>query len=288
MAPVYRDYDHEELAREYSPSSCVEDIAVELAAYTARSEDAYAALEVRRDLRYGPAEPELVDFFPPRGPVPDGGAPLHVFVHGGYWQELDKTDSAFAAPDFTARGTAYAAVGYGLAPHWPLDAIVDQVRRALHWLLDHAEELGVDPGRVQLSGSSAGAHLAAMALLGPAAPSGRRVFGAVLLSGVYDLEPIALTYVNDALGLDADAARRNSPLHLLADGPALPPLLLVRGEHETAEFGRQQEEFAAAARRAGAAVETAVAAGRNHFDLPLDLGRADTPLGAAVAAQSAA
>ncbi|WP_431679474.1 alpha/beta hydrolase [Kitasatospora sp. KL5] len=287
MAPVYRDFDHDELAREYSPSSCVEDIAVELAAYTGRSAAAYRALEVRRDLRYGPAGPELIDFFPAQGRAPEAGVPLHVFVHGGYWQELDKTDSAFAAPDFTARGTAYAAVGYGLAPDWPLDVIVDQVRRAVHWLLDHAEELGVDPGRVQLSGSSAGAHLAAMALLGPAAPSGRRVNDAVLLSGIYDLEPISLTYVNDALGLDAAAARRNSPLHLLADGPALPPLLLVRGEHETGEFGRQQEEFAAAARRAGARVETAVAAGRNHFDLPLDLGRTDTPLGGAAAAQSA-
>ncbi|WP_405012503.1 alpha/beta hydrolase [Kitasatospora sp. NBC_01539] len=286
MTPLYREFDHEELAREYSPSTCVDDLAAELAAYADRSRAAYAALEVRTDLPYGAGPPELLDFFP----AARSGAPLHVFVHGGYWQELDKTDSAFAAPDFTALGTAYAAVGYGLAPGWPLDAIVAQVRRAVHWLLDHAEDLGVDPHRVQLSGSSAGAHLAAMALLGPASPRGRRVADAVLLSGVYDLEPITLTYVNDALGLDPAAARRNSPLLLLADHPPgepLPPLLLAVGEHETGEFARQQEEFAAAARKAGVPVEAVVVAGRNHFDLPLDLGRPDTPLGAAVTARLA-
>ncbi|WP_354641417.1 alpha/beta hydrolase [Kitasatospora camelliae] len=276
MAAVYREFDQAELDREYSPSSKVADLAAELAAYTRGSEAAYAALPVRRDLRFGEDAPELLDFFPAEGP----GAPLHVFVHGGYWQELDKTDSAFAAPDFTARGTAFAAIGYGLAPDWTLDRIVDQVRRGVRWLLDHAEELGVDPARIRLSGSSAGAHLVAMALLDPAI--GPRVAGAVLLSGIYDLEPIALSYVNEPLGLDAAAARRSSPLHLpLA---SLPPLLIALGEHETAEFGRQQREFADAARAAGVPVREIVVDGRNHFDLPLDLGRPETVLGAEVAA----
>lgn len=297
MAPVYREFDHDELAREYSPSSCVADLGAELAAYTAQSRAAHAALEVRAGLRYGPERPETLDLFPAAGPAAGpavgpgtGLAPLHVFVHGGYWQELDKADSAFAAPGLTARGTAYAAVGYGLAPAWPLDAIVAQVRRAVHWLLDHAEELGADPARVQVAGSSAGAHLAAMALLGPPSPRGRRAAGGVLLSGVYDLEPITLTYVNDALGLDAASARRNSPLLLVGEGagrPPLPPLLLAVGEHETGEFARQQAEFAAAVRRAGVPVEEMTVAGRNHFDLPLDLGRPDTRLGAAVAARHA-
>ncbi|MEU9132806.1 alpha/beta hydrolase [Kitasatospora sp. NPDC048540] len=274
MSPVYRQFDQVELDREYSPSSCVADLGAELAAYTEGSAAAYAALPGHRELRYGTQAPEVLDFFPAAGPA----APLHVFVHGGYWQELDKADSVFAAPDFTARGTAFAAIGYGLAPKWPLDAIVAQVRRAVRRLLTDAEQLGVDPQRVYLSGSSAGAHLAAMALLDPEpAPDGRRVAGAVLLSGVYDLEPISLSYVNEALGLDAAAARRNSPLHLPQAG--LPPLLIAVGEHETAEFGRQHEEFTASVRAAGVPVHAFTAAGRNHFDLPLDLGRADSRLG---------
>ncbi|MFG2823151.1 alpha/beta hydrolase [Kitasatospora sp. NPDC048365] len=282
MTAVYRGFGQAELDREYSPSSMVADMGAELAHATAVSESAYRELTVRRDLPYGPGAPERTDFFPAEGA--DGPAPLHVYVHGGYWQELDKTDSAFAAPDLVRRGAAFAAVGYGLAPGWDLDAIVGQVRRAVLRLLDDAEQLGVDPARVWLSGSSAGAHLVAMALLDPRIAG--RVAGAVLLSGVYDLEPIALSYVNEPLGLDADGARRNSPLHLLANAlpeAGLPPLVIALGEHETAEFGRQQAEFAAAARAAGTALRELVVKGRNHFDLPLDLGRTDTELGAAVA-----
>ncbi|GAA2816222.1 alpha/beta hydrolase [Kitasatospora paracochleata] len=275
MAAVYRGFDRTELEREYSPSSLA-DIGAELARATALSEAAYGSLTVERDLAYGPADPERIDFFPAGSTAP--GAPLHIYVHGGYWQELDKADSAFAAPDFVRAGTAFAAVGYGLAPAWRLDAIVDQVRRAVLWLLDHAERLGVDPARIWLSGSSAGAHLAAMALLDPRIAG--RVAGAVLLSGVYDLEPIPLTYVNDALGLDATEALRTSPLRMPLD--ALPPLVVALGEHETGEFGRQQREFVAAARAAGVPVRDLVAKARNHFDLPLDLGRPDTELGAAV------
>ncbi|MEV4560602.1 alpha/beta hydrolase [Kitasatospora sp. NPDC049285] len=271
---VYRGFDQRELDREYSPSSRVDDFGAELAAYARGSERAYAELAGRRELRYGTAEPELIDFFP-AGP----GAPLHVFVHGGYWQELGKEDSVFPAPDFVRRGIAYAAVGYGLAPRWSLEEIVGQVVAAVRWLVEHAGELGVDASRIVLSGSSAGAHLAAWALLDERLRG--RIAGAALLSGVYDLEPIALTYVNDPLGLDAERARALSPLH--AELAGLPPLVVALGEFETGEFGRQQGEFAAAARAAGVPVRQLLVGGRNHFDVVFDLGRTDTALGAAVA-----
>lgn len=272
---VYRGYDQRELDREYSPSSKVADFDAELAAYARESRRAYRETPGHRELRYGPGPSELIDFFP-AGP----GAPLHVFVHGGYWQELGKEDSVFPALDFVPRGTAYAAVGYGLAPHLTVEQIVDQVTAAVHWLVDHAAELGVDPDRIVLSGSSAGAHLAVSALLDERLRG--RIAAAVLLSGVYDLEPITLTYVNQPLGLDPARARRLSPLH--AELAGLPPLLLALGEHETDEFGRQQAEFGHAARAAGAAVHELLIGGRNHFDLVFDLGRADTVLGAAVEA----
>ncbi|RKE20103.1 alpha/beta hydrolase [Streptomyces sp. TLI_171] len=270
---VYRGYDQRELDREYSPSSKVADFDAELAAYAGVSRRAYQELAGYRELRYGPDGPELIDFFPARP-----GAPLHVFVHGGYWQELGKEDSVFPALDFVPHGTAFAAVGYGLAPHWTLEQIAGQVTEALVWLLAHAGELGVDPARVVLSGSSAGAHLVANALLDPRLRG--RFAGAALLSGVFDLEPISLTYVNQPLGLDAERARRLSPLH--ADLSGLPPLVVAIGEHETDEFGRQQAEFTQAARTAGVAVHELLVGGRNHFDLVFDLGRVDTVLGAAV------
>ncbi|QKW20446.1 alpha/beta hydrolase [Kitasatospora sp. NA04385] len=274
---VYRGFDQRELDREYSPSSRVADFDAEIGAYAAESRRAYRELPGHRELRYGPAAPELLDFFPAARP----GAPLHVFVHGGFWQELGKEDSVFPALDLVPLGTAFAAVGYGLAPHWTVERIVEQVTAAVHWLVGHAAELGADPERIVLSGSSAGAHLAASALLDERLRG--RIRGAALLSGVYDLEPVTLSYVNQPLGLDADRARRLSPLYAGAPAlAALPPVVLALGEHETDEFGRQQAQFAEAVREAGVPVHEMLVGGRNHFDLVFDLGKVDTVLGAAV------
>ncbi|WP_282206252.1 alpha/beta hydrolase [Kitasatospora fiedleri] len=275
---VYRGFDQRELDREYSPSTKAADFDAELAAYAAQSRRAYQELGGHRELRYGTAGPERLDFFP-AGP----GAPLHVFVHGGFWQELGKEDSVFPALDLVPHGTAFAAVGYGLAPQWTVEQITEQVTTAVLWLVEHAAELGTDPARVVLSGSSAGAHLAASALLDPRLRG--RIRGAALLSGVYDLEPVTLSYVNQPLGLDLDRARRLSPLYAAPDAlAALPPVVLALGEHETGEFGRQQAEFAETARENGVPVHELLVGGRNHFDLVFDLGKVETVLGAAVEA----
>ncbi|MEU5695579.1 alpha/beta hydrolase [Actinosynnema sp. NPDC020468] len=277
---VYRTFDQRELDREYSPSSRVEDLPALLRDYAEASAAVREALEVRTDLAYGPGAAERLDFFPSTEP----GAPLQVFVHGGYWQELGKDSAAFAAEGFVAAGAAFAAVGYGLAPEHHLDTIVDQVRRALWWLVGHAEELGVDPRRVHVSGHCAGAQLVAMALLRPAPPGKPEpadVFaGATLLSGVYDLLPVRRSYVNDALGLDDDAAVRNSPIRLL--GNRLPPLVVARGGVETSEFARQHDDFARAAVGRSPRVKQLVIDHRNHFDLPFDLADPATALGRVV------
>lgn len=136
----------------------------------------------------------------------------------------------------------------GLAPEYRLDEI-GQVRRGIWWLVEHARDLGVDSRRITLAGSSAGAHLVLMALLDGWMPAGMHpadVFaGAILLSSVYDLEPVRLTYVNEPLGLDADAAARLSPIRHLPD--RLPPLVIARGGAETAEFARQYSDLVKAA-----------------------------------------
>ncbi|ASO22469.1 arylformamidase [Actinoalloteichus hoggarensis] len=282
-AAVYADFDQADLDREYSPSSCVPDLGRLLDDYAVAGARARATLRARLDLRYGTGPRQLLDFFPAAAV----DAPLQVFVHGGYWQQLDKRDGSFPALDLVPAGVAFAAVGYGLAPEHRLDEIVASVRQSLWWLLEHAAELGFDPTRVHLAGSSAGAQLVAMALCADAMPDGRppaTVFaGATLLSGVYDLEPIRLSYVNEALGLDSAAAARNSPLRLLPD--RLPPLIVARGGNETSEFARQHDAMVRAARDRGGEVQDLVVAHRNHFDLPFDLGDPGTALGRAVLAR---
>jgi arylformamidase len=267
---VYRDYDRPELDRQYSPSSLVPGLRVFLDSYARTSEAARTELPVRSALRYGPTPRETIDFFPAAGKSP----PLLVFVHGGYWQELSKEDSAFPARDLVPAGVAFAALGYGLAPEHRLGDIVEQVARGLAWLTAHTAELGV--GRVHVAGHCAGAHLVASAL----AAGVTGCASAILLSGVYDLEPLRLTYVNEPLGLDSAEAGRLSPIRHLPD--RLPPLVVARGGAETEEFARQHAEFVAAARSRTPSLDDLVIGHRNHFDIPYDLGARATALGAAV------
>jgi arylformamidase len=278
---IYRGFDQSELDLQYSPSSRVADIGYYLDEYALRSRAARDTLPVRT-FYYGPSAAERIDFFP----ATRHGAPLHVFLHGGYWQELSVEESAFAAAAMVRAGCAFAAVGYGLAPAHNLDAIVAMARRGLHWLSRHAGALGVAENALHVSGHSAGAHLVAMAVLTGPWPDGRAsadvVASATLLSGIYDLEPIRLSYVNEPLRLDAAAALRNSPIHQLRGCP--PPVLVARGGQETAEFGRQHDEFVAALRDHEFEVDDLVVGHRNHFDLPFDLAAPDTVLGRAVLA----
>ncbi|MEU6083140.1 alpha/beta hydrolase [Streptomyces sp. NPDC047108] len=258
------------LERELSPSSRARDVTGTLAEYRERSLAALHTLDHRADVPYGPDPSERLHHFPPRR----AGAPLLVFVHGGHWQESSKEDACFAAPALLAAGAGYVALGYGLAPRRRLPEMSASVRRGLAWVRAHATALGGRGDAVYAAGSSAGAHLVAMATGGQ---DGVPLAGICLLSGLYDLRPVVGSYVNDALRLDPETAREQSPLYRTP--PRAGQLLLARGGHETGEYARQQDRFAAALRSAGRPVTELVDEDRDHFELPLDLGDPRTPLG---------
>ena len=90
---VYRDYDQRALDAEYNNREKVADSADWLSRYAIASAEARASLECRLDLAYGTHPGERLDVFPARS----APAPVHVFVHGGYWQRLDKSDASFVA-----------------------------------------------------------------------------------------------------------------------------------------------------------------------------------------------
>jgi len=271
----WRSWPPEVLEREYSPSSTVPGgYARFVRLWADGTERARRLAGARLDVPYGPGPDDLLDLYRPVG-APGDRPPLVVFLHGGYWQEVSKAESGFAAPGLAAAGIALAVPEYTLAPRVSVREIVDQTTGAVRWLTDHAPELGLDRDRVVLAGHSAGAQLAFMAAL--AVPPGT-VTGLVLLGGVFDLEPLVHTRINDALGLDEAEARGLSPLRLVR--PGLPPALVILGTGETDEFRRQSREFAAAYAAAGNEVAHLEVDGRHHFDLPLDLGDAATELGA--------
>ena len=204
----WRNWPLAEREREYSPSTCVAAIEPFLEAYVARSRDAETRFRCQKNLPWGERPDEIFDYFP----AASANAPLLVYIHGGYWQEHSKDESLFAAPDCVANGIAYAAIDYTLAPQASVGFIVEQCRRAIASLHRQASALGFDARRIYVSGNSAGAHLAAMLLVaGWQATYGLGddvVAGAVLLSGIYDLEPLMGTYIDAALHLTGEDVAR--------------------------------------------------------------------------------
>ena len=265
----WRSWPQAELERQYDARATVPDIARELQAYRDASAPMYQLTPCWRDVAYGSGPNETLDLFPVAG---QPNAPLLVFIHGGYWRALHSQDSVFMAQQFTAHGVAVAAINYTLAPHATLSHIVSQCQRAVAWLLKDAAPHGVAPQRTVLSGSSAGAHLAAL-LLAPTwqadhglAPNA--LAGGVLLSGLYDLEPVQRCVPNTWLHLSVAQAQALSPIHHLPQRQV--PLHVAVAEDDTDEFKRQSRQYAAACRAQGNPVTWHEARQRNHFNIALD------------------
>jgi len=258
---IYRDYDQSALDAQYNLRARVLDHQAYFERWDRESKAARASRPCRPDLRY---DVEALDLFP----AAKTPAPCLVFIHGGYWQAFGKGDFSFVAPAYQDAGISVAVVDYTLAPKASMDEIVRQNRAAIAWLHKNARELGIDPGRIHVAGHSAGGHLTAMMLETDWRPFGLErspVRGGCAVSGLYDLEPIRLAYLNKVLGLDPEAARRNSPI--LGVPKAAPPLILALGREETPEFLRHQAEFAEAWRKKGLALEVADEPGVHHFSV---------------------
>lgn len=266
---VYRGMSLAELDHQYNARATVADFSAEIARYRRLSDISYATGNVRRDIPYGPGEDERFDLFA----TASRPAPVFVFIHGGYWRALGRADSAFMGKPLADHGVAVAVVEYSLAPAADLGTIIDQVRRAIARIHADAADWGLDPERLYIGGSSAGAHLAAMSLT---SGWGRQygitanpVAGALLVSGLYDLTPVQLGTPNTWLGLSPSSAARYSPMLQ----PLSPPkdLIVSWGGTETDEFKRQSHEFAAVLDGAGAQSRSFEIGDRNHFDIITDL-----------------
>jgi arylformamidase len=260
---IYRGMDKAALDAAYNNSAAVANSADLMARGRERSAVVRAGPRAKLDIAFGSRPRERLDYFASGATKP----PLMVFIHGGYWQRNDKDMFAFIADGPRPHGIDVALVGYTLAPDVRLTDIAAEIRRSLTYLSEHADALGFDRDKLFVSGWSAGGHLTAMAADHPA------VRGGIPISGIFDLEPIALCYLDEKLNLGSGEIAALSPLRILPERIA--PLRMFVGGGELPELVRQSTEYAEAARARGLPVTLEVMPGHNHFTILDEVSRPD-------------
>ena len=253
-APDWRGLSQQDLDRGLNNGAAVAGSGDIVAGWDRRSAEMRARHSRHLDLRYGPRERNRIDFL-----KAGEKAPTLVFIHGGYWQMRAKEAFTLFAEGPMAHGINVALIGYTLAPEVTLEEIVAEINRGLDFLAEQLPALGGDANRIAVSGWSAGGHLTAMALSHP------RVKGGVAISGIYDLEPIRHSYLNEKLRLDEAMSHRNSPI-LQAGGP-MKPLALTAGSGELPLLRRQTADFAGHRAKYGLPVSYEEIPGADHFTI---------------------
>jgi arylformamidase len=265
-----KKFDPAWLDRMYNNRALVPEHAMHFGRWAEASEDAREAHLCQTDIAYGKGPMEKLDVFPSNQP----GSPVVVFIHGGYWRALDKSDHSFIAPAFKNLGGCVFIPNYALCPAVTIPQITLQMVKSLAWVYRNASKFGGDPSRIYVVGHSAGGHLAAM-LLDCVWPAYAKdlpadlVKGALSISGLYDLEPIMHTpFLKGDLRLTPEQVRLASPALLPA--PKKGVLYTVAGAWESAEFIRHNKLIQQAWGKAVVPVCETIPE-RNHFSVLEDL-----------------
>jgi arylformamidase len=267
--PFWRSLPPEKLERQYNPRAAVPDFARYFAERQAASAAARSRIGSGALLRYGEGVRDAIDLF-----IATDNGPVFAFVHGGAWRAGDRSHYHFIVEPLHAAGISVALIGYELAPQADLGEMVSSVRAAVLHLRAELDRRGFDGTPLVLGGHSAGAHLAAMALAAP--QTAAVVKAACLVSGLFDLAPVARTSINDDVHITATDIALFSPMRLPILASA--PLLLAVGAEETEGFHEQTESYAAWCRRQGRSARTFVVPREHHFSIAAQFGDARAPL----------
>jgi arylformamidase len=269
MSIQWREMPDDVLEAHFNPRVASADAEGSLARYAARSAQARATLartcHAEEDVRYGTAPKQTLDLYRPLDV--GAGRPLVVFIHGGYWRALDKSDHSFVVPPMIEAGAVVANLNYDLCPDVTLDEMCDQVVAGVRYCHAHAAAWGGDPGRLILIGHSAGAHLAARVINAPADAGGRPpdlVAGVVAISGIYEPQVVLrLPTVNEQAQITADAAERNDCLAIAPAGSAC--FAVCAGGDEPEGWTDQSRRYADLVRGRGLECTFFEIAGTDHF-----------------------
>jgi arylformamidase len=263
---IYKHYTQEALDKQYNNRLNAADHEIHLNQWELLSREAERKYTGHKNISYGDLEREKLDIFPSEKP----GAKTLVFIHGGYWYKHNPSDFYLIAEAFRSYGFTTVLISYPLMPDFLMDQLVVSCRKAIGWLAQNLSHYNGDPKQLYVAGHSAGGHLASMmmATFWPQydtrlAPD--TVKGVCAISGLYNLTPVQLCYVNEIIKMDTEMALRNSPVQLLPQTPC--SLVLAVGGDETIEYKEQSRELFTNWTGKNADIELLEIPGLNHFSI---------------------
>ena len=255
---VYKHYNQEQLNNQYNTRLQVPDYADYFDRWERLSRQTADQNTILKDIPFGAHPEELLDIFPSK---------IHhsktlVFIHGGYWHLLDKTMFHFLAGHFLNYNVTTVLINYPLAPRSSINEIVAACRKALRWIHENIIRFNGNPEELYLMGHSAGGHLASMLMV---EENAKFIRAMISLSGLFRLEPVMLSYLNDSIGMDRENAVKNSPVFLEPANDC--PLLLATGVDESDEFKAQSDQLYRHWKNKFSNIELLKVPQKNHYSI---------------------
>jgi len=271
----YRGFRQDELEYQYNPRVSVPEYPELAKVRAAQARRVRASAKSWLDVAYGGSPRERLDIYA----AANGGGPVLIYIHGGYWRSGSKEDNCNFVPTFTSRGATVVLVEYDLCPQVTVADIVRQTRAAIGWTYKNIGRYGGDPAKLFVAGHSAGGHLTAMALAHdwtkndlPSDP----IKGAAATSGVYDLDVVMKISVQQDVHLTPELARANSPL---VNPPRVKcPLLVAVGGAEPKGWQQMSQDYFSFCKEHGMNAEYLIEPDANHYTMTEHLLDARRPL----------
>ena len=255
---VYKHYNQEQLNNQYNTRLQVPDYADYFDRWERLSRQTADQNTILKDIPFGAHPEELLDIFPSNIPH----SKTLVFIHGGYWHLLDKTMFHFLAGHFLNYNVTTVLINYPLAPRSSINEIVAACRKALRWIHENIIRFNGNPEELYLMGHSAGGHLASMLMV---EENAKFIRAMISLSGLFRLEPVMLSYLNDSIGMDRENAVKNSPVFLEPANDC--PLLLATGVDESDEFKAQSDQLYRHWKNKFSNIELLKVPQKNHYSI---------------------